>query len=136
MNQHLSDDQLLDRLYGLEPDAHSCPECEARYREIELRRQQLTQPEPATAEMLTAQRRRILARIENRPSLQWKWVSAAAAAGALALALAVHRPAPAPLPVSHNETADAQLFSEIYAMEQSTEPRAAAPIHALFEDNQ
>ena len=32
--------------------------------------------------------------------------------------------------------ADAQLFSDVYSMEQSTEPRAAAPIHALFEENQ
>ena len=46
----------------------------------------------------------------------------------------VYRPAAAP-PHAHR-CADAQLFSDVYSMEQSTEPMAAAPIHELFEDNQ
>jgi hypothetical protein len=38
--------------------------------------------------------------------------------------------------VLHTDAAaDAQLFSDVYAMEQSSEPRAAAPIHALIEEN-
>jgi hypothetical protein len=28
------------------------------------------------------------------------------------------------------------LFADVYSIEQSTEPWAAAPINALFEDNQ
>jgi hypothetical protein len=33
------------------------------------------------------------------------------------------------------EIDDAQLFSEVYSMEQSTEPIAAKPIHAIFEQD-
>jgi hypothetical protein len=45
-------------------------------------------------------------------------------------------PVAAPHSVSHADpAADAQLFSDVYAMEQSAEPRAAAPIHALIEEN-
>ncbi len=39
---------------------------------------------------------------------------------------------PAPQP---DQASDAQLFSDIYALEQSSEPRAAAPVRALFEEN-
>jgi hypothetical protein len=31
---------------------------------------------------------------------------------------------------------DAQLFADVYSMEQSLEPSVAAPIHTLFEENQ
>jgi hypothetical protein len=66
----------------------------------------------------------------------WKWVPAAAAAFVVAVALLIYHPsAPSPAPPKI-EVSDAQLFSEVYSMEQSTEPRAAAPIHGLFEDNQ
>jgi hypothetical protein len=36
--------------------------------------------------------------------------------------------------VAHSEVSDEQLFSDVYSMEQSDEPRAAVPMHALFED--
>ena len=63
-----------------------------------------------------------------------RWVPALAAACLLAIGVLVYRPAPrlACTP----DPSDAQLFSDVYSMEQSTEPLAAAPIHALFEDNQ
>lgn len=136
MNDHLSDRQLIERLYGVEPHPHadSCPECAARYREIESRRADLAQPAPVSADFLAAQRRRIHARLEQAPHWGWKWAPAAAAAVAVVIGLAVYHPALKPAP--RVDTGDAQLFSEVYSMEQSTEPRAAAPIHALFEDNQ
>jgi hypothetical protein len=147
MNGHLSDDQLLDRLYGLEqhPHADSCPDCALRYRQMELRRQELAPGVDIPQDRLISQRRRIMSRLERRPVTRWKWVPAAAAACALVAGIFVYesRPVPgvAPAPASHSESADAQLFSEMYQVEQSTEPRAAAPIHALFdqaffEDNQ
>lgn len=136
---HLSDDQLLHQLYGIVQHSHleSCEQCAARYRQLELRRAELAPPVEIQQETLAAQRRKIVARIENRPQVIWKWIPAMAAACVVAIGLMMYRPAapvtPAP---SHSEAADDQLFSEVYSMEQSTEPRAAAPIHALFEDNQ
>jgi hypothetical protein len=34
------------------------------------------------------------------------------------------------------EAVDAQIFSDVYSMEQSMEPLAAKPIHALFDQDQ
>jgi hypothetical protein len=63
------------------------------------------------------------------------WAPALAAAALLAIGIAVYRPAPAPAPL-RPDAADAQLFADVYSMEQSVEPSVAAPIHSLFEDNQ
>lgn len=139
MNTHLSDDQLLDRLYGVaQEDAHlaACGECRARLNELGEKRAAMVSQEPMSTEFLAAQRRRIYARLEKQPQAQWKWVPALAAAAMLAIAVFAYRPVAAPPPALHTDTADAQLFSDVYSMEQSTEPLAAAPIHALFEDNQ
>jgi|SRR5579883_167344 len=138
--KHLNDDQLLDHLYGIvEADAHlgSCEECAARYRALESRRRALSAPVEIEPQMLAAQRRKILARVENGSPFSWKWIPAAAAAAVVAIGLWMHHPATPSAPaVAHMDASDDQLFSEVYSMEQSTEPRAAAPIHALFEDNQ
>jgi hypothetical protein len=135
MNRHLSDDDLLDQLYGLgENNAHleSCGDCARRWSELQERRARLAAAENVSFDLLAAQRRKIYARLGKRPGGSMKWVPAVAAAGLLAIAALVYRP---PAPVRPNP-ADADLFSDVYSMEQSTEPAAAAPIHGLFEDNQ
>ena len=136
MNAHLSDDQLLERFYAGVADPHldACAECLERFRQLEQRRAELAPPVAASPEFLAAQRREILARLDRR-QMQWKWIPAMAAACALAVALLVHHPE-APKPVAQIESGDEQLFSDVYSIEQSTEPRAAAPIHGLFEENQ
>lgn len=137
MNRHLSDDELLDRLYGLagnEDHLEACQECASRSAAFEKRRQDLTQPEPVSTPFLAAQRRAIYSRLGEQPHSRMKWAPALAAACLLLIGLMVYRPA-AP-PPAHSDSSDAKLFSDVYSMEQSTEPRAAAPIHELFEDNQ
>src|SRR5579883_2531351 len=117
MNRHLTTDELIDCVYGLNEDAHlsahleECRECAAR--------------------MEAAGRRR---RAAAQAARGLHWLPALAAAAALAVVALVYK-APAPQP-SHPDSAlsDAQLFSEVYSMEQSTE-QAAAPIHQLFEDS-
>ena len=139
MNRHLTTDQLIDRVYGLNTlvndDDHisECPECAARLKAIETKRRDVTQSSPVSSEFLAAQRRAIYSRIDRPAPRRLRWVPALAAAGALAVVALVHQ-TPAP-PVTHPEPNDAQLFSEVYSMEQSTEPAAAAPIHQLFEDD-
>jgi hypothetical protein len=137
MNAHLSDDQLLDRMYGAAAgdDAHlaSCLACAARLNALKERRSELAAAAEISSEFLAAQRRRILQQLEHRQwRAEWKWLPALAAACALAIALFVYRPS-APKPPAQMDAADQQLFSEVYSMEQSTEPRAAVPIHALFD---
>jgi anti-sigma factor RsiW len=141
MNRHLTTDELIDCVYGLNEDAHlsahleECRECAARMEAAGRRRRAAAQAAPVSSEFLAAQRRAIYARIDQPAARRLHWLPALAAAAALAVVALVYK-APAPQP-SHPDSAlsDAQLFSEVYSMEQSTEPAAAAPIHQLFEDS-
>jgi hypothetical protein len=137
MNRHLSDDELLGRVYGLaDHDSHleNCAECASRWAAFRQRRRELAQPEPVSIQFLAAQRRAIYSRLGEPSHSRMKWAPAVAAACLLIIGLVVYRPGTAP-PV-RGDSGDAQLFSDVYSMEQSTEPQAAAPIHELFEDNQ
>jgi predicted anti-sigma-YlaC factor YlaD len=140
MNKHLTTDELVDRLYGVGASDHlanehleSCGECWERFRQLRERRAMAAEPRPASYEFLAAQRRNIYARMGEAQPMGMKWVPALAAAVCLVAAgVFVYRPAQAPRP----ESTDAQLFSDVYSMEQSMEPLAASPIHALFEQDQ
>jgi len=130
---HLNDGQLIERLYGVaaHPHADSCPECAARYAEMERRRAEAVRPAAVSAEFLAKQHEAVLLRVD-RPRLRLAWIPALAATAAVAIGFFVYRPAPAP----RVEAGDEQLFADVYSMAQSTEPSAASPIHSLFEDNQ
>jgi hypothetical protein len=138
--KHLSDDQLMDRIYGIGQDdnAHltECAECSTRLQTFERRRRESIPVPAVSSDFLAAQRRGIYARTGERTPVRLKWAPAALAACLLAVVMLAHRPAAAPPPAAHPDTVDAQLFSEVYSMEESTEPRAASPLHELFEDNQ
>ena len=98
--------------------------------------------------MLAVQRQQILERLEkpssgllaSRGLHASRWIPAAAAAALLAVALFLSRPSsvpqPAPAPASAvvNAETDSELFTDVYSMEQDVEPRAAAPIRALFQE--
>jgi hypothetical protein len=134
MNKHLTTDELVDRLYGVESGDHldDCADCAERFRELRERRALAAEPAPASYEFLAAQRRNIYARMGDRPQLRTKWMPALAAAVCLlAAGVFVNRPAQ----IAKPEIDDAQLFSDVYSMEQSMEPLAAKPIHAMFEQD-
>jgi hypothetical protein len=135
MSEHLNDDQLLDQLYGLSGNhvhLESCDDCARRWTELQARRALLAIPEEMPWELLAAQRRAIYSRLGEQPRKQMRWVPALGAACLLVIGALLYRPE-AP---SHPDSGDAQLFSDVYSIEESVEPLAAAPIHALFEDNQ
>jgi hypothetical protein len=152
MKRHLTNDELLDRLYGLgkaetEVNRHlgECVACAARWCEFERRRDETAVTPVVSSEFLAAQRRRIYGRLEQRQGMHVRWAPALVAMSLLAVGLLLYSPAsrfsqpeshsdgkrPVPSPVV--EISDEQLFSDLYSMEQSAEPRAAAPIHSLFE---
>jgi hypothetical protein len=86
-------------------------------------------------EFLAAQRRKIYERIERPSRKHWLWAPGLAAVCALAVGIFVYHPAPQQGPVNKPaEISDAQLFGDIYSMEQAAEPAAAAPARALFEE--
>jgi hypothetical protein len=83
-------------------------------------------------EFLAAQRRSIYRRLDE-PRRNWSSVRWALSLGMLLLMLAGglslqrrHKAAPS--------ISDEQLFSDLSAMEQSSEPKAIQPIHGLFRE--
>ena len=136
MNKHLTAEELIDQVYGLERREHveTCAECSERLKGLLAQKASTAGPVPASDEFLAAQRRNIYARMGAQPQGRMKWVPALAAAACLIAVsvVAYHPEAQAPKP----EIDDAQLFSDVYSMEQSMEPMAAKPIHAIFDQDQ
>jgi anti-sigma factor RsiW len=132
MSRHLTTDELIDYVYGLNRSAHlgECDECASRWQAMRTARHAAIAPDEPSSEFWAKQRREIYQRIDQ-PRRRLRWLPAAAAAGALAIVGLIWKP-PAP-PAVHPDPGDTQLFSEVYSMEQSIEPQAAAPIHELFE---
>lgn len=138
---HLKTDELIDRLYGLESVSTGehldrCADCRSRWNEMLQVKAELASPPTASNEFLAAQRRNIYARLGEERKTRMAWAPALAAAALLAIGVAVYRPAPAPVHLAVPDAADAQLFADVYSMEQAMEPSVAAPIHTMFEENQ
>lgn len=148
MSEHLTQEELIQRLYGMDTGAshlEGCSECGARYQALEARRADLAVPEEVPADVLAAQRRAIYSRMGEKPAGFTPWIPALATAALLALGVYVYQP------VTHHgqkivagkivaapkaDVGDAQLFSEAVSMELTAEPRAVEPMHGLFEENQ
>jgi hypothetical protein len=141
MNRHLTADELIDRVYGLgEQDQHvdQCAECSGRLRQLREMRAASAEMTTVPYSLLAAQRRNIYARMGEKPRSGMKWVPAlAAVACMIAAGVVSHRPEATHYSGSAKpEMDEAQLFSDVYSMEQSMEPVAAKPIHAIFEQEQ
>ena len=146
MNRHLTDDELIDQIYGAAvPDrllvehVAACPECGGKLARFEQRRAAaLGRPLPLLHESgLRAQRASILERIEHRPAFRLHWFPAVLAGGllaAVALTPQFSRSPIAPAAAGQQEIAGDQIFREVLTLERAEEPRAASPIRALFEE--
>ena len=140
--KHWSEDELLDRLYGVSPDDDhlgACAECNERLLALAARRRAVvsngeTAVNPA---LLLRQRVAVMDRIDRSTGLfvSWRAVTAFAGAGAMVLGFLVYQPQrPKPV-VTQTASSDAQFFSEIYSEVEQTEPRAVKPMRRLFEDH-
>jgi hypothetical protein len=130
--KHLTTDELVNLVYGVGTGGHldKCRDCSQRFELLREKRAIAAESLPVSHDFLAAQRRNIYARMGERPQARMKWVPAMAAAACLiAVGVFSYHPAQAVKP----EVVDAQLFADVYSMEQSMEPIAAQPIHALFE---
>jgi hypothetical protein len=140
---HCSDDDLLDRLYGLgREDGHleACQDCRQRWLELQESRRTAIEDPAVPVEWMAAQRRQIWQRIE-RPKQVWWRQSLAPVAMALTFAIAVllQSPAPQPQPTiaqSNQVISDAALFEDVFQQVQRTSPESLAPVQRLFEENQ
>ena len=144
-HEHLSEDTLLDAVYGIaedDADAHlrRCPDCAQRLQEWHEKRAATAEKVEISGELLAAQRRKIYERIERPSRKGWLWAPGLAAACALALGMFVYHPvvqhATTHAKPAEVEISDTQLFGDIYSLEQAVEPAAAAPARALFEEQQ
>jgi hypothetical protein len=134
--RHWDDDELIERLYGLGPeDGHldECEHCAGRMSALLGAREQVLAP-PSVSEEWMARQRLAIRRSLDTPGRNRRWLpygSAVATAAVLLLAVLLYRPAPAPKPPS-----DAEIFADVYSLANSSEPLAAEPMHALFEEGQ
>jgi hypothetical protein len=155
---HLSNDALIEALYGLsgadaEEHMRACTACATRRNDLEEKRA-ATAPVNATAAAMAELRKNIYRRIEH-PSLAERVLSnatsrwaapalAGVAACVLAIGVLAHsplRPADSAVPAASSVAqsapamaGDTQLYTDVYAMEQSFEPSASASLGVLFEE--
>jgi hypothetical protein len=133
----------VDQLYGLVSGEYfsgghlnECAACSARLEELRERRAMAAESVPVAHDFLAAQRRNIYARMGEHPHPRMKWVPALAAACLVVAGVSTWRPSTQVAKPEILTERDAQLFSDVYSMEQSMEPLAAKPIHAIFEQDQ
>ena len=139
--KHWTDEELLDRLYGLGPDddhLDSCGECRERFDRLESRRAALAAEPPVPPAFLASQRQSVMRRATagSSQSLILRAAAACAAVTVLAVGLLMNRSPERPVPQEVASVSDAQLFAEISTVVADNEPRAAAPIRELFEEAQ
>lgn len=150
MNSHWTNDQLLDKLYGIsdsqaaaEFHLKDCGDCSARWERLTMQRSSVVSAAAVPEEFLAAQRRKIYARMDEKPPVWWQSIFsqngfAASAAAVLVIVggLAFYRSGQAPLPhtnpVAQQEVSDSQFFAEMARIEQTSMPQAVSPIKALF----
>jgi hypothetical protein len=140
-HEHLSENELLDAVYGIagsaaEAHLRRCADCSQRLEEWHEKRAAAVESVEIPNDFLAAQRKKIYERIERPSRKHWLWAPGLVAACALAIGVFVYHPTPKEQPRRNAEISDAQLFREVYSMEQSLEPAAAAPARALFEDQE
>ena len=138
MNPHLSDDSLVDVLYGLASDAErrharSCPQCRERQQAFEQRRVESAVTRRQTPAEVLTQRLAVRARIEESPRRTWApaWV----AGGVLAVFLVTYQPGAHVTEKGAGviEAANDVDLTEVLSLELAGEPLAAAPLRGLFE---
>ncbi|MBS1873247.1 MAG: hypothetical protein JSU00_08530 [Acidobacteria bacterium] len=135
---HWTEQQFIDSLYGVGPeDGHlnACAECRARHESMIARKRQIASEPEIPFEFLAAQRRAIHRRLDQPDRRNARFLPVLAASLVLVAGFFAMKQPPAPTPAPKAQVSDTQLFADIYALEQSSEPRAAGPVRALFEEN-
>lgn len=144
---HWTENDMLDRLYGLDPAPElalshfdACAECASRWQALELRRAVVVAPPMPSAaldEKLREQRHAVWARIEgSNRSLLWRAAPAAATACMLLAGIILQQPQPTePVRQMAATVSDEQFFTDIASLVNQDSPRATDPIRGLFAEN-
>src|SRR5450755_1200299 len=149
-NSHWTDEQVIEHLYGVGPeDGHlaSCLECRDRIAAMQARWRSIQEDagDEVSFEFLAAQRRKVYARLADQ--VGWRrmfqlrrWAPAAMALFVIGAGLAVFEEThPFGLGDPHRQMvnpniSDADLASEVGSFADGSEPKATAPLQALFEE--
>ncbi len=132
--KHWTENDFQKWLYGLkEEDAHlaDCSECSAELERLRVARRHVIAAPEVSEEFLAAQRRSIYNRLNHatRNFVPLRWALSAAMLLVLVAGFTLPRLKQSPVTLTNNE----QLYSDLAAMEQSSEPKAIQPLHRLFE---
>lgn len=132
---HWTEQDFIDHLYGIGSHAGHldvCAGCQARWAEIRAVRGSILEDLEVPNEILARQRRNIYRRLgrDTHPAAKGL-MPAFAVVLLLLLGFFFMRPGPP----ANSPVSDAELFSDIYTVEQSSEPGVARPMRALFEEN-
>lgn len=142
-SNHWTADDLLDRLYGLDPRAGlsvehltACGECSRKLAALESHRAVMAAGGTVSEERMRAQRQVIFDRIEA-PSHGWmmRFAPVAATAFLLVLGVTLQRPEPippAPITATAVVPSDEELFASVALLVEDDTPRAIDPIRGLF----
>ena len=140
---HWTDEQLIASLYGVGPEnghLRECADCQQRLSALGANRQarerEAANTEDVSFAFLTAQRRRIYARLAE-PLRGWsglsarRWASTAATllvlgSGFVMIEQYRHE-------LAESEISDAQLAQEVSRMSEDLEAQPVAPLQGLFE---
>ena len=137
--KHWTDEELLDRLYGVgceDNHVEACAECGARWNDLLASRRMLQGEQEVSPSFLLRQRMAVMERIapSNHSYFTWRTMTAAAGACAMAIGFVVFHPEQPKTVAVRAVASDSQFFSEIYSEVEQTEPRAVKPIRRLFEE--
>ena len=144
MTTHLTDDQMLDVLYGLASaaqieHARACPECSGLRLELDAMRHAQTQIRPVTSAALDHQREAIVARISGNCEMGWAMpmlAGSALAAGLLLAGFVTYGPLAPTARVAQQQVAEVREepdLAELLSVEYTAEAQAAVPLRGLFE---
>lgn len=134
---HWTEREITHWLYGLVTDTthlEECSECRERTEAAAALRKKVTAPPEVSWEFLAAQRRAIYRRMD-RPQPLWlraRWIASVAMLLFVAVFSLTFLKQPAAV-TPLESPADAKLYSDLVAIDQSNEPKAVAPIEKLFE---
>jgi hypothetical protein len=132
--KHWTENDFHKWLYGLkEEDSHveTCSECRVELERLRLERRQVLAVPEVSAEFLAEQRRQIHSRINqpSRGSTPLRWALSVAMVLAVVVGLTLPRFRKSVVTLTNDE----QLYSDLAAMERTSEPKAIQPLHQLFE---
>ncbi|HNY42190.1 MAG TPA: hypothetical protein PKJ41_17430 [Bryobacteraceae bacterium] len=142
--RHWDREAMVMHLYGLDvadglETAHleACQQCRAEWDRVQSRRSASLTSESLDENQLRKQRKAVFTRIErpSRPAPLWGLAPAAATALLLVMGIMTQPPRPAePAQTAAITASDKELFNELNEMLSEDTPRGAAPIRALFSE--